>query len=218
MNVMPHPKTLAGAACLALLPLIAPAQEDFDPARMEEVVRKYGTPGKEHKILASWVGTWKTENTYWMTPEAPPMKSIGQSRCRMLMKGRYLSELFSSESPEFGKFEGRATVAYDRLNKEYIHTWIDTMNTGMMISRGKASEGGKSVEFKTVHKDSLTMQELKIRMVSHIGDPRERKLEMFLTYPGKEEFKHMQIVYTKVTRAQKNKKKNERKAEDSAGS
>ncbi|MEO1842735.1 MAG: DUF1579 family protein [Akkermansiaceae bacterium] len=73
---------MTGAACLALLPLTASAQDDFDPAKMEEIMKKYGTPGKEHKVLRSWVGTWKTESTYWMMPGAPPMKSSGEATFR----------------------------------------------------------------------------------------------------------------------------------------
>ena len=146
MKSIHYAKTLTGAACLALLPLTASAQDDFDPAKMEEIMKKYLTPGKEHKVLRSWVGTRKTESNYWMMPGAPPMKSSGEATFRMLLKGRYVTERFTTKSPDFGDFQGQGTVAYDRLAKEYIHTWIDTMGTGIMISRGQASEDGTKIE------------------------------------------------------------------------
>jgi hypothetical protein len=210
MKSIHYAKTLTGAACLALLPLTASAQDDFDPAKMEEIMKKYLTPGKEHKVLRSWVGTWKTESTYWMMPGAPPMKSSGEATFRMLLKGRYVTERFTTKSPDFGDFQGQGTVAYDRLAKEYIHTWIDTMGTGIMISRGQASEDGTKIEYTTVYKDPMTMQDIKYRIVTHVGDPKKRKMEMFATHKGKEEHKHMEITYTKIAGP---KKKGEGKAE-----
>ena len=46
MKSIHYAKTLTGAACLALLPLTASAQDDFDPAKMEEIMKKYGNPGE----------------------------------------------------------------------------------------------------------------------------------------------------------------------------
>jgi hypothetical protein len=199
MNAIQLAKSLTGAAaCLTLLPLNASAQEDFDPAKMEEIKKKYWSPGKEHKVLRSWVGTWKTKNSFWVQPGAPPMTNEGESKFRMLLKGRYLSEQFSAESEEMGEFKGQGTVAYDRVSKEYTHTWIDSMSTGMMVSRGKNSADGSRIEYTSTVKDAITMQDVKYRIVSHYGDPKNRKMEMFATYPGKKEFKNMEITYTKV--------------------
>ena len=88
MKMNHYAPTLAGAACLALLPLTTTAQDEFDPAKMAEVIEKYGSPGPEHKLLRSWTGTWKTESTYWIMPGAGPIASIPphrpQKRSRMI--------------------------------------------------------------------------------------------------------------------------------------
>lgn len=202
-------RILSGAACLALLPVTVAAQDELDPAKMAEVMAKYGSPGPEHKLLRSWVGTWKVESKYWMAPDGKPMTSSGESKCRMLLKGRYLSEHFSAESPEMGKLEGWGTMAYDRLEQEFVQTWIDSMSTGMMVSRGKLSGDGSTIEMHNEQKCPMTMQMLKHRFVSHIKDPKRHKLEMFVTYPGKPEFKSMEIIYTKVEGAAKRGKKKE---------
>ena len=196
MNTIHHVPVLAATACLALTPTLAPAEE-FDPAKMDEVMKKYVNPGKQNKAFKSWVGVWKAESTYWMQPGAPPMKSSGEAKFRMAMKGRYLVENFKTESPEMGVFMGQGTFAYDRVAKEYIHTWIDTMGTGVMISRGSASEDGNTLTLHATYQNPMIMQDVKYRLVSHSGDPKKRKLEMFATYPGKEEFKTMEINYTK---------------------
>jgi hypothetical protein len=187
-----------GAACLALLPLNATAQGDFDPAKMQEAVEKYGTPGPEHKILRASVGTWKADGLYWTAPGTEPMKSTGQSKCRMLLKGRYLQERFTSESPEMGKFEGLGTLGYDRLEKEFVHTWMDTMSTGIMVSRGKLSEDGATLEMRGQYKCPMTMQMVSHRFVSHLKDPDKHKLEMFVKYPDQPEYKVMEITYTRA--------------------
>jgi hypothetical protein len=186
------------SACLAVLPAAAAAPEDAEAAKMEEAMNKYGNPGKEHMALRKMAGTWKAESKYWMAPDTPPMSSTGRSKIRMLMKGRYVSEQFSAESPEFGSFQGQGTLAYDRLAKEYIHTWIDTMGTGIMISRGQASEDGKTIVLNAPYKDPVTMQDLNYRIVFHTGEEESRRMEMFVTYPGKEEFRTMEVTYTKV--------------------
>jgi hypothetical protein len=112
MNAIQLAKFLTeAAACLTLFSLTASAQEDFDPAKMEELKKKYWSPGKEHKVLRSWAGTWKTKNSFWGQPGAPPMTSEGESKFRMLFKGRYLSEPFSAKSEEMGEFKGQGTLA-----------------------------------------------------------------------------------------------------------
>lgn len=195
---------LAGAASLVFLSFTASAQE-FDPAKMEEAMKKYGVPGEEHKVLKSWTGTWKATSTYWMLPGASPMTSTGQAKCRLILGGRFLSEQFSAKSEEFGKFQGQGTIGYDRLAKEYALTWIDTMGTGMMIGRGKGSENGDFIEIKADYKDPISMQDHKYRLVYQAGDGKSRKLEMYLTAPGQEEFKSMEVIYTKAAGAKPDK-------------
>ena len=76
-----------------------------------------------------------------------------------------------------------------------------------MISREKASEDGSTIELRSEQKCPMTMHMLKHRIVSHIKDPKQHKLEMFVTYPGKEEYKIMEIIYTKTEGSTKKGKK-----------
>lgn len=198
-------------SCLYLFPLTASAQDDTaaatDPGKdAQALMKKYGNPGKEHKLLKSWVGKWATANTFWMAPGAPPMKTSGESSFRLILGGRFLSEQFKSESEEMGKFTGHGTFGYDLVSKEYVHSWIDSMNTGMMISRGKMSEDGKTIVMETTQTDIFTMQKIKLRIVNHLGEKDRRKMEMFATYPGKEPFKNMEIIYERVAKKKKVKK------------
>lgn len=193
-------------ACLGLFPLAASAQDDPDEVDPQALLKKYGSPGKEHKVLKSWVGKWETANTFWMAAGAPPIKSSGEANFRLIMGGRYLTEQFKSESEEMGKFSGQGTFGFDRVSKEFIHSWIDSMSTGMMVSRGKLSEDGKTIVMETTQTDIFTMQKMKLRIVNHIGEKDRRKMEMFATYPDKEPFKNMEIIYERVAKKKKVKK------------
>lgn len=188
---------------LVLLPLSSSAQEDLDPAKMEEIMGKYANPGPQHKALRSWAGVWKAETSYWLQPGGEPMRTKGESTVRLLLKGRFLREQYTSEIPGMGPFLGQGTLAYDRVAKEYVHTWMDNMATSIMISRGKPSKDGKTIEVEAIHKNYMTMQDIKYRTVYHPSDGKTRKMEMFSTPPGQKEYKHMEIIYTKVRGLQK---------------
>ncbi|HEX6334932.1 MAG TPA: DUF1579 family protein, partial [Flavisolibacter sp.] len=55
-----------------------------DEQTMMKNWQAYMTPGKEHKLMASWDGTWEGETTMWMTPGAPPSKSTGTATHRTI--------------------------------------------------------------------------------------------------------------------------------------
>lgn len=203
------------AAAIAVLLPVAQAQES-NPAKLAEIVETYGSPGPGHKVFDSLAGAWKAESTYWLTPGAPALTSSGTARVRPLLGGRYLNEQYRTKSEELGQFEGRGTLAYDRLGEEYVHTWIDTMNTGIMISRGKLSEDGKAIVMHSKFKDPVTRQDLAYRIVSQLGDGKKRTMEMFVTHPGQDEHKLMEIVYTKVSKQRKREKSGEPRQKKSA--
>ena len=148
-------QTATVSACLALLPLASPAQDGPDPALMAEAMEKYMTPGPEHKLFKSMVGTWKAKNSYWMQPGAPPMKSTAEVKFRLAMEGRYLLETYKSEDMMSGPFQGQGTLAYDRVKKEYVQTWIDSMGTGIMISRGTCFGGWQDADPEGHHQGLL---------------------------------------------------------------
>ena len=86
------------------------------------------------------------------------MTSTGTETVRLDLGGRYLASTFKSKSDQFGPFQGRAILAYDRLEKEFVQTWIDTMGTGIMVSKGKLLDDGKTLELVSKIMDPMTMQ------------------------------------------------------------
>src|SRR5438067_8307546 len=109
-------KKITTALCTAtLFALFANAQAP-DSAAMMKNWMEYMTPGKEHKMMASWNGTWAEDVTLWMTPGAPPSKNKSTAVNKMLLGGRYQQ---SNHKGSFNgmPFEGVSTLAFDKAKK-----------------------------------------------------------------------------------------------------
>lgn len=157
----------------------------------------YMTPGKEHKMMASWDGTWTGDITMWMAPGAPPTKSTGTSVNKMVLDGRY-QQSTTTGSFEGMPFNGMSTVAFDNAKKVFISTWIDNMGTGMMIGEGPWDEATKSITIKGKMIDPSTGKECEFREVLKIIDNDHQVMEMYAPDPATgKEFKTMEIKYTR---------------------
>ena len=156
----------------------------------------YMTPGKEHQMMASWNGNWKTEMTMWMAPEAPPSKTTGTLVNEMLMDGRYQQSRHSS-TWEGMPFEGISTLAFDNAKKVFISTWIDNMGTGIMTGEGPWDEAAKTITIKGKMIDPSTGKEMDYREVFRIMDADNQLMEMYAPGSDGKEFKTMEIKYTR---------------------
>jgi hypothetical protein len=87
-----------------------------DSATMMKNWQEYMEPGNEHKMMASWNGTWNTEMTMWMAPDAAPAKSAGTTINKMVLGGRYQQ---ATHKGTWGgmPLEGISTLAYDNAKK-----------------------------------------------------------------------------------------------------
>ncbi len=185
----------------ATLVATAHAQDKKDPAppAIPAEIMELFTPGPEHKELAKQVGTWKTVQTLFM-PGAPPMKTEGSSEIRLALDGRFLIADYEGVSP-MGKYHGIGTTGYDKVNKRFFSTWIDSIGTGIMISYGKPKDDG-SVEFisEPVTDPMRGGQKVVFRMVTRMKGADAMEFEMFNRNaedaPDKE-VKMMRIDYTR---------------------
>src|SRR5688572_32838131 len=111
-------KPLTIACCLALLlfvtacnenatdstatkadsPAIASAPATTPPPAVDSATamrnwEAYMTPGEQHKMLASWGGTWDGDMTMWTAAEAPPQTAKGKAVYQSIFNGLYLSSV-----------------------------------------------------------------------------------------------------------------------------
>ena len=137
------------------------------------------------------------EQTFTMDG-APPVKSTGTSINTLVMGGRYLLSKITSNF--MGGYEGMGIDGYDKVRKEYVSTWIDSMGTGVMVSRGKKLEDGR-IEYRSGPQlDPATGKEVAFRMTTEWKSDDEQLFEMFATpagAPEDQEAKIMTIVFTR---------------------
>lgn len=168
----------------------------MDSAAMQKAWEAYMAPGKIHEMLAAEEGTWSNDMTFWMGPNAEPQKATSTAEIKMIFGGRYQKINYSGDMMGM-PFEGMATMAYDNASEELISTWIDNMGTGMLVMRGKFNEADSTITLKGSMVDPMTGKEIQVREVYTIVDENTRKMEMFYSYPSREEFKSMEIIMTR---------------------
>lgn len=155
---------------------------------------EYATPGEAHTMMAKSNGEWTGEITSWMSPDGPPMKSIGTAVNSMILGGRYQQ---SKHSGCFGgmPFEGISTMGYDNMKKKYFSTWVDNMGTGVMTMEGTWDAATKTLNMSGTCIDPRTGKNGKMREEFTIIDDNTQKMVMYGPdmKTGKE-FKSMEIV------------------------
>ena len=162
-----------------------------DSATAAKNWQAYMTPGKEHEMMAKWNGTWTGDMTMWMSPDAPPTKSMGTAKNRMALGGRY--QISEHKGNVMGMpFEGLSILAYDNHKKVFINTWIDNMGTGVMTLEGPWDEATKSITLKGKGIDPTSGSEMQVKEVFKIIDDNNQVLEMYIPGPDGKEYKHME--------------------------
>lgn len=196
MSFRRHLLLLAGLLLAVAAPAVAQEPQPDMEAMMQEYMEKYATPGEHHQHLAMLAGQWTTVTTFWPAPGAPPMESTGAAEHKMVLGDRYLQTSYRGEFMQ-APFEGMGTAAYDRYQKKYVETWIDTMGTMILVSEGYCDGSGKVRIGVADYDDPMTGKRSKMRFVYRIADADHYTLEMYGESPQGEEFKMMEISHTR---------------------
>ena len=178
----------AGATC---------AQEAGTPSAeqqaMMEAYQRAATPGAQHASLAKMAGDFTLTVKSYMEPGAEPEVSAATATRRLILGGRYLEEVVKGTM--MGQpFEGRGISGYDNVSGEWWGTWIDTMSTGIMISRGEWDEAAGVGTFTGEYNDAVTGKVQTSRMTSRRLPNGDEVMEMYMPTPGGE-VKAMEILY-----------------------
>jgi hypothetical protein len=167
--------------------------QPMDQAMMEAWM-KAATPGEQHKHLARGAGKWATTQKMWMAPGQPPMETTGTMEGEMILGGRYLHTVYKA-SMMGQPFEGQAFEAYDNVTQELISAWIDTMGTGILISRGKCDDPAcKTVTVSGTMADPMGGPTVTMRQVTTWIDNDNYKFEIWGTDPQGGEAKMMEMT------------------------
>lgn len=163
-------------------------------AKMEQWA-KFAQPGEGHKHFARLAGKWSAAVKFWFTPDAPPSESVGSAEFRLIFGGRFLVQEFKGRA--MGQpFEGQGLTGFDNFRQEYISTWIDSMGTCLMITRGTAGADGNTIDYRGTHDDPATgRKDVPMRSVARFEGDDTHIVEMYCTDPSGKEFQNMEIVY-----------------------
>lgn len=164
-----------------------------DSTAMMQAWMAYATPGPMHAMIAKDDGTWTSEITMWMTPDAPPSKTTGTITNKMIMGGRYQQSTFKGDFNGM-PFEGVSTLAYDNAKKVFVSTWIDNMGTGIMSMEGTYDSTNNVINFSGKQTDPITGKECTMRETFKQIDENTQKMEMFATYAGGKEYRTMEMT------------------------
>lgn len=188
---------LAAFALCFTIGAFADEAKTMDKAAMDQMMAKwmaFATPGDAQKMMAGMVGTWDAIVTDYSS--GTPTESKGVSTYTTIMDGRYLQEMVEG-TVMGGPFHGMGTYAYDNMQKKYIATWVDTMGTGIMISTGTSTDGGKTINYTGTGSDPMAGKVQTYRSVMHNIDADHARYEMFGPGMDGKEMKMMEINYTR---------------------
>lgn len=160
-----------------------------------EVYRRMGTPGHQHKLLASMAGNWLAKVKWWTEPGKPPEETTGSCERRMIMGGRFLHEEFFGEMMG-SLFTGISITGYDNNAKQFVSIWLDSMSTGIMLFEGSASADNRTISCESRYDDPVKGP-MKLRTVTRILDDNTNRFEMYGTDRSGKEEKIGETTYTR---------------------
>lgn len=150
-------------------------------------------PGPEHAQLAKRVGTWDVSCAMWMKDGEEPTRSQGTAVLSSLFDGRFLREVFTGQMGG-QPFQGVGTMGFDRVAKEYVNVWYDSVGTGIIVTRGPATGDGRELTLSGTFSCPTQGAGVPVRHVYAQESDERFTLTMFQTKDGKDS-KSMELAY-----------------------
>lgn len=172
----------------------APAAQPYDPVEM-------GKPGPQHESLARFAGVWKAQGRTWMEPGGEPLPIAGTMRQRMILGDRFLESEWEGSLAGTTKFWGRSLDGYDRVAGEYVALWVDSMGTLLHTYRGAPGPDANVRALRGTMPDPSGSGVTTVRNVTTYVSSQAYKFESWATPAGGEEFKAMEILFTRLGEA-----------------
>ncbi len=163
-------------------------------ARMEELA----TPGPQHALLNSMVGTFRAEFSMWAAPGMDAVTMTGTMINSWILGGRYVQSDYTSEW--MGEpFHGLGLMGYDISQEAYVGTWCDTASTILApISVGQLSADGSQISMVREMVDPISGILTRTRDVFTLTSQDQHTMETYSRPEGQDEFLMMRIDYTRT--------------------
>ena len=155
-----------------------------------------------HEGLRCWTaarqkmaGNWNAKSKMWEYPGAPMTELAATATSEMIMGGRYLVMRFSGTFQGM-PFEGMNITGYDNYKQMYNNLWVDNFGTGFYLSTGTCNPDGSECTDMGFWSDPIH-GDYQVRQITRIIDDNTFTMEMYMLEQGKDEFKSMEITYTR---------------------
>ncbi len=172
-----------------VLPVVADESDQAAAAWAEAAA-----PGPVHALFAGHGGDWTITAKSWMVPGADPIVSESESQAEMILGGRFLDERLVGTV--MGQpFEGRGLTGYDNSTHVATSIWMDNLGTVMVVMTGVYEKPGEPMELFGEMVDPASGSILKVRTVTNFTGDDAHSMEYFMTVPGMDEIKSMELIY-----------------------
>ncbi len=163
-------------------------------AKEIKMIKESGALNENHKHLEYFIGDWESQVKYWFQPNTEPVTDKQDIQVIPLIEGRFT--LARLKGNLLGTpYEIDVIMGYDSVKKEFFSISLSDLGTGYTINPGTLDKTGKTRTDTGEGQDSATGEKVKLRAVTTIIDKDKYTYEQYQTYPGKEEFKSMEVVY-----------------------
>ena len=179
--------------CLSGPPAAQASAPSTTPAMkaMRDAYQKTGTPGAEHRKLASTAGTCDLSIKSWQTLGGEPTTDTGTATRKLILGDRVMVEDVSSQL--MGQpCNGQGLHGFDNVTGKYRATWMDSMSTGLMVSDGSCDTALSCFFTGTFH-DPVSRQPQTARMTTPCADKNTEVLEMNAPGPDGKEYRMTEI-------------------------
>ena len=150
-------------------------------------------PTKEHAAMKKYAGDWDLALTMWMMPGAPPQQMKATASSELILGGKFVQETVKGNFQGM-PFEGRSTMGYDTVRKQWVMTWTDNVSPVMNIYYGTEKDG-----VITSHGEEPDMMtgKLKKTKITTSWQNDNQFTAVFADVTPEGDRKTMQIVYTR---------------------
>lgn len=154
-------------------------------------------PGDEHALMQPMVGAFRAEVSLFMGP-GEPVVMRGSMRNEWDLGGLFLKQTYTGDPAADGQpgFDGRGYWGFNQTTGEYEGFWIDIATSMFQLERGSVDASGRvwTMIGQLPHPQGGTLRK---KSVITVESPDRHRIEQFLTPEGGEEFRSMQIVFTR---------------------
>ena len=168
-----------------------------DMAMMMAEFAKRAAPAEQHKQLSVMEGAWNVQSRIWISAGASPQQTEGKAEKRAILGGRFVEERFHS-SFAGAPLEGYSLTGFNNATREYMSVWLDSSGTGMIFSTGGAESAVHGFTTSGPFCDPMSGQTEQGRWVTRFEGRDKHVVEMFRRGPDGNDFKSMEITYTRA--------------------